>query len=164
MGMNITFEWILLLSRIVLAAVMIYYGWPKIRDLNANAREFVEMGFKPGMLWGTIIALVEFVGGIVIFLGIYAELAAALFAYQMMVGTFWKLKINKPFTDYSYDLQLFALSIILMSQGAGAFAVLAFPGSSFLRWDLAGMALATALLFAVLCKPHLASSKQPALA
>jgi uncharacterized membrane protein YphA (DoxX/SURF4 family) len=47
------------------------------------------MGFKPGMLWGTLIALVEFVGGIAIFLGIYAEFAAALFAYQMMVGTFW---------------------------------------------------------------------------
>jgi uncharacterized membrane protein YphA (DoxX/SURF4 family) len=163
-AMEIRFEWILLLSRIVLAVVMIYYGWPKVRDLNANAREFVEMGFKPGMLWGTLIALVEFVGGIAIFLGIYAEFAAALFAYQMMVGTFWKVKIDKPFTDYSYDLQLFALSLTLMSQGAGAFTVMAFPGSIFLRWDVAGIALATALLFAVLCKPHPAASKEAALA
>jgi uncharacterized membrane protein YphA (DoxX/SURF4 family) len=162
--MEIRFEWILLLSRIVLAVVMIYYGWPKIRDLNANANDFVHMGFKPGMLWGNLIALVEFAGGIAIFLGIYAELAAALFAYQMLVGTFWKLKIGKPFTDYSYDLQLFALSLTLASQGAGAFTVLAFPGSIFLRWDVAGVALVTALLFAVLCRPQLADSKQAALA
>jgi putative oxidoreductase len=162
--MYITFEWILLLSRIVLAAVMIYYGWPKIRDLDANANDFVRMGFKPGMFWGTLIALVEFVGGIAIFLGIYAELAAALFGYQMMVGTLWKLKIKKPFTDYSYDLQLFALCLVLMSQGAGALEPVAFPGSIFLRWDVAGIALATALIFAVFCNPQLATSKQAAVA
>jgi uncharacterized membrane protein YphA (DoxX/SURF4 family) len=140
---------------------MVYYGWPKIRDLNANANDFIHMGFRPGMLWGTLIALVEFGGGIAVFLGIYAELAAALFAYQMMVGTSWKVKISKPFTDYSYDLQLFALCLILMSQGAGAFALVAFPASLFLRWDVAAVALTTASLFAVLCKPQLATSKQP---
>ena len=162
--MYIQFEWILLLTRIILAVVMVYYGWPKIRDPKGNADDFVHMGFKPGMVWGSLIALVEFAGGIAIFLGIYAELAAALFAYQMTVGTFWKIRVNKPFTDYSYDLQLLALCLILMSQGAGAWAPLAFPGYIFLRWDVAALALATALLFAVFCKPQLAPSKQAALA
>ena len=98
----IPFDWILLFTRAVLAAVMIYYGWPKIRDLGSNANDFVQMGFKPGMFWGTLIAAVEFFGGIAILLGFYAELAAALFAFQRMVGTFWKLKVRKPFSDYSY--------------------------------------------------------------
>ena len=107
----ISLDWILLFSRVVLAMVMIYYGWPKIRDLRSNANDFVQMGFKPGMFWGTLIAGVEFFGGIAILLGYYAELAAALFAFQMMVGMFWKLKIRKAFSDYSYDIQLFALSL-----------------------------------------------------
>jgi putative oxidoreductase len=157
--MYIAVEWILLLARIVLAAVMIYYGWPKIRDLNANANDFARMGFKPGMFWGSLIAVLEFFGGLAILLGFLAELLAALFAFQMLVGTFWKLKVKKPFPDYSYDLQLFALCLILMSQGAGAFAALGFPGSIFLRWDVAGLALAAALLFAVLCKPQIEGAK-----
>jgi uncharacterized membrane protein YphA (DoxX/SURF4 family) len=152
--MNISFSWILLLVRVTLAVVMIYYGWPKIRDLESNAKDFVEMGFSPGMFWGTLIAVVEFVGGIAVLIGLYAELAAALFAFQMLVGTFWKLKIKKPFTDYSYDLQLFAMSLVVMP-GAGAYAVASFPGRVFLRWDVAAAALIAALLLAYFCKPQL---------
>jgi hypothetical protein len=62
--MQIQIDWVLLLIRSVLAAVMIYYGWPKIRDPASNAKDFVRMGFKPGMFWGTLIAVVEFFGGI----------------------------------------------------------------------------------------------------
>jgi putative oxidoreductase len=157
--MYIQFHWILLWARIVLASVMIYYGWPKIRDLNANAHEFAQMGFKPPMVWGTLIAVVEFVGGIAVLLGFFAELASALFGFQMLVGTFWKLKIKKAFTDYSYDLQLFALCLVIMSQGAGVLAPAAFPGFIFLRWDVAVAALAAALLFAALCKPQFTASQ-----
>jgi len=156
--MEISFHWVLLLLRVTLAVVMIYYGWPKVRDLQSNARDFVEMGFSPGMFWGTLIAVVEFAGGIAVLLGLYAELAAALFAFQMLVGTFWKLKIKKPFTDYSYDMQLFAMSLVVVSQGAGAHALAPFPGYVFLRWDVAAAALAGALLLAYFCKPQLKKS------
>src|SRR5204862_6040320 len=129
--MEIDFGWIALLARLVLAAVMLYYGWPKISNLDSNCREFVRMGFRPGIFWGTLIAAVEFFGGIAILLGLYAELAGALFGFQMIVGTFWKLKIKKSFTEYSYDLQLFALCLLIMAQGAGRLAVRAFPGAIF---------------------------------
>ncbi|MGH7769959.1 MAG: DoxX family protein [Candidatus Binatia bacterium] len=135
--MCIEFPWILLLSRVVLAAVMIYYGAPKVRDLDSNAHDFEEMGFRPGIFWGTLIAAVEFFGGVAMLFGFYAELAASLFAFQMMVGTFWKLKIRKPFSDYSYDIQLFALCLVTTSQGAGHYALKSFPGAIFLRWDVA---------------------------
>jgi uncharacterized membrane protein YphA (DoxX/SURF4 family) len=137
---------------------MIFYGWPKIRDLASNANDFEKMGFKPGIFWGTLIAIVEFAGGIVILLGFYAELAAALFGFQMMVGTFWKLKVKKPFSDYSYDMQLFALCLVVMSQGAGAYALKAFPGVIFLRWDVAVASLALAGIFAFFCKPAVKGS------
>jgi uncharacterized membrane protein YphA (DoxX/SURF4 family) len=160
MSSRIEAQWILLLARVVLATVMIHYGWPKVRDLKSNGNDFVNMGFKPGMLWGTLIALVEFLGGVATLLGFYAELAAGLFAFEMMVGAFWKLKIKKPFADYSYDIQLFALSLVLMSQGAGALALKPFPGRVFLRWDLAAAALAAALLLATLSKPQFKRSEQ----
>ena len=154
--MTIEFGWILLLARMVLAAVLIYYGWPKIRDLQATAHEFADMGFHPPIFWGTLIALVEFIGGTAMFLGLFAELAASLFGFQMLVGTFWKLRVRKPFTDYSYDLQLFALCLVIMSGGAGILAPARFDASIFLRWDVAAVALTSALLLAASCKPKLA--------
>jgi len=160
--MYIQIDWILLLLRIVLAIVMIHYGWPKVRDLKANANDFEQMGFKPGIFWGTLVAAVEFFGGVAMLIGLYAELAAALFAFQMMVGTFWKLKIKELFSDYSYDMQLFAMCLVVMSQSAGVFALAAFPGFVFLRWDVAAVAVGAALLFAVLSKPHFSSAQQEA--
>jgi putative oxidoreductase len=156
----IQFDLILLFTRAVLAAVMIYYGWPKIRDLGSNGNDFVQMGFKPGMFWGTLIAAVEFFGGVAILLGFYAELAAALFGFQMMVGTFWKLKVKKPFSDYSYDIQLFTLCLSIMFHGTGTYALKAFPGTLFLRWDVSLFALAAALLLAVFSQPHSKSSRE----
>lgn len=144
---------ILLMVRVVLAVVMIHYGWPKARDLKSNANDFVQMGFKPGLLWGTLIAFVELVGGIAVLLGFFAELAAALFAFEMMVGALWKLRIKKPFADYSYDLQLLAICLVVMSQGAGAYALEPFPVAVLLRWDVAAAALLAAILFAASCKP-----------
>ena len=151
--MEIDFGWILLLARLVLGSGMIYYGWPKARDLRANAKDFDQMGFSPGIFWGTLIAAVEFIGGIAVVLGLFAELAAALFAFQMLVGAFWKIRLKKPFTDYSYDFQIFALCLIVMSQGGGRLAPAHFSAAIFLSWYFAVGALAAALLLACGCKP-----------
>jgi putative oxidoreductase len=165
MSASIPIDWTLLLLRAILAAAMIYYGWPKISKLNSNAKDFELMGFAPGIFWGTLIAAVEFLGGIAVLIGFYAELAAAMFGFQMMVGTFWKLKLKKSFTDYSYDLQLFALCLVLMSMGAGIHSLKTLPGWIFLRWDVAVLSLAGSFLLAALSKPHLVdSSRQPAAA
>lgn len=115
--------WVLLFVRVVLGVVMIYYGLPKIKDLKSNAKDFEKMGFKPGFFWGTITALVEFVGGIAVLVGFLAEIAAFLFGLQMIVGVFWKvLKTDKPFTDWSYDLQLLAMCLTILTFGAGLYA------------------------------------------
>jgi len=161
MSSHVEVRWILLFLRVVLAAVMLHYGTPKIRDLRSNACDFVQMGFKPGMFWGTLIAVVEFVGGLAMLLGLWAELAAALFGFQMIVGTLWKLKIRKEFADYSYDIQLFALCLVIMAEGAGAYALATFPSTFFLRWDVALAALVGAVLLAVFSKPDQRSDRAP---
>jgi putative oxidoreductase len=154
----------LLLLRCILASAMIYYGWPKVRDLKSNANDFENMGFKPGVVWGTWIAILEFFGGIAVLLGFYAELAAALFGFEMLVGAFWKLKRRKPFTDYSYDLQLFGLCIVLMSWGAGFYSLNTFSGLIFLRWNVALAAVAGAFILAALSKPRRTGSSERAAA
>ncbi|MEX2054168.1 MAG: DoxX family protein [Candidatus Colwellbacteria bacterium] len=111
------------LLRIVLGVVMIYYGQAKLKDLKANTRDFANMGFKPAWLWGTLTAFVEFVGGISVLLGILAPIWAFAFGVQMIVGTFWKVKAGKSFRDYSYDLQLLTMCLVIITFGSGAFAL-----------------------------------------
>lgn len=112
---------VLLIARVILGITMIYYGWPKIKDLKANAEDFVKMGFKPGMFWGTIIALVEFVGGIFLIAGFLVSLVATLVAVEMIVGTIYKIKSGKSFKNWSYDLLILAIALLLLTFGGGIY-------------------------------------------
>jgi putative oxidoreductase len=118
-------DWILLIVRLILGITFIYYGWGKVKDFRQNGKDFEGMGFKPGMFWGTIVALVEFVGGIAIVLGIYVGYFGALMAINMIIGTIWKkTKTDKPFTDWSYDLLLLGLALVMVGFGAGRFSLI----------------------------------------
>jgi len=111
-------------ARVLVGAVLLYYGTPKIKNLRSNAEDFVKMGFKPGMFWGTIVAFVEFFGGVAMVLGVLVWAPALLFGFQMIVGTIWKItKTDKTFSDWSYDLLLFALMFVFLAFGPGAFAL-----------------------------------------
>lgn len=117
---------VLLIARIIMGGTMIYYGWFKVKDLRANANDFVQMGFRPGIFWGTIIAVLEFFGGIAAVIGLYVWVVAALMIVHMGTGTVWKItKTDKPFTDWSYDLLLLAIALLLLITGAGSYSMAA---------------------------------------
>lgn len=146
---------ILLAARIVLGVVMVHYGWPKVRDLKKNAKDFVMMGFSPGWLWGTLVGFNEFFGGILLIAGVWPELIAGTFGFQMLLGTFWKLKIHKPFSDYSYDIMALVITLFIMMYGGGAFVLLPFTFVFLLRLDLIVLGLAGALLGVGLSRPKM---------
>jgi uncharacterized membrane protein YphA (DoxX/SURF4 family) len=146
---------VLLFGRIVLGIVMLYYGWPKIRALQSNAHDFIRMGFRPGWVWGSVVAFNEFVGGAALVIGFWPELFAAAIAFEMLLGTFWKIKIGKPFSDFSYDLLALALAGILMRFGGGLWVAASAPFVTWARWDLALGALAVAGVMAIASKPRM---------
>jgi putative oxidoreductase len=115
---------VLLVVRLVTGIVMVYFGWPKVQDPAKHIRDFAATGFKPVALWATVILVVEFFGGLAMLLGFYTWVAAALFAFEMATGALWKVvKAGKPFTDYSYDLLLLALCLVLLALGPGAYSL-----------------------------------------
>ena len=116
---------VLLIARIIIGITFIYYGWPKLKDLRQNAEDFeVHHGFRPGWLWGTIVALLETFGSLGLILGVFTPILAASFAFHMLMGTLWKtIKTDKPFTDWSYDLILLAGALLLLVTGPGALAL-----------------------------------------
>jgi len=141
---------IMVIVRLVLGVIMLYYGWPKVRNLRQNAKDFEIKGFAPGLLWGTVVALVEFVGGMAILVGAYPEVSAGLYAFQMLVGTIWKLKARKPFTDYSYDLQLLSLCLVLSGLGPDSHVVWTLGPVLLLKWSVVLAAIIAALVLVYL--------------
>ena len=147
--------YVLFAARLVLGAVMVYYGRQKIFSLRSNAKDFAMMGFRPAGLWGTVVAFNEFFGGLAMLLGIIPEVFAATFGFQMLMGTMWKLKIRKPFSDYSYDIMAFVLAAFIMMYGAGAFVLLPFTYIAILRIDFVIVAVVVSLIGAALSRPKM---------
>jgi putative oxidoreductase len=118
--------WAVLFLRVVLGAVFIAHGWPKLRDLKQNAKNFDAMGFKPGKLFGTLAGLLEFFGGIAFILGILVTPIATLFMLEFVVIIVWKWLKRIAFTGaggWELDLIILAGVFVLFTLGAGAFAL-----------------------------------------
>ena len=111
----------LLVLRIVLGAIFIVHGWPKVSDLKKNAHVFQEMGFRPGVFWGTLAALLEFFGGIALVFGLFVGPLAFLYAIQFAVILVWRVaKGDRFWGGWEFDLLIFAALLVLLGAGAGA--------------------------------------------
>ena len=116
-------NWALLILRVVLGLILLIHGWPKIKDLKATSQSFSAMGFRPAMFWGTIVALVEFLGGLALISGLLVQVVAFLVAIQFIV-IILKVKRGKGFAGgYEFDLLIIAVALILLTIGGGAFGL-----------------------------------------
>ena len=114
----------LLLLRVFYGALFVIHGWPKVRDIMGNAKNFEGMGFRPGLLWGTIVALLEFFGGLAIIFGLFTQVFGLLLAVQMGVATVWKIRSKQKFTGgYELDLALIFIGLALATMGGGIYAI-----------------------------------------
>ncbi|MEX2033445.1 MAG: DoxX family protein [Candidatus Colwellbacteria bacterium] len=114
----------LLLLRVFYGALFVVHGWPKVRDLMQNAKNFEGMGFRPGLLWGTIVALLEFFGGLAIIAGLFTQILGLLLAVEMIVATVWKIRRKQKFVSgYELDIALVLIGLILATMGGGIYAI-----------------------------------------
>jgi len=110
--------------RVILGVHFVVHGWPKIKNLRETQEDFSAMGLKPGIIWGTVAAVLEFFGGLAIVLGILTQAVALFIAAEMLVSTFWKIRKGQGFVGgYELDLILFASVLALAALGAGAYAL-----------------------------------------
>lgn len=117
-------DYALTLLRIFYGAVFFVHGWPKIKDLKQNAKNFEGMGFRPGSFWGTLAALLEFFGGIALVAGFYTQLVALALALEMIVAMFWKIKQGQKFAfGYEFDMALVVIGLVLAASGGGLYAL-----------------------------------------
>ena len=119
--------WALVLLRVVYGALFFIHGVPKLKNLKGTNAWFDSVGFKPGVFWGTLVALLEVVGGAFLVFGLWVQPIALLLVIQMVVGTFWKISQKQKFAGgWELDLILAAAGLVLATLGGGMYAMSAF--------------------------------------
>jgi putative oxidoreductase len=123
-SLSFPYDGALLLLRCVVGAILIAHGWPKIKNMKQTAANFDGMGFRPGALWGTLAALLEFAGGIALVAGIFVSGVSLLLALEFITIIIWKLAKRNPFVGgWEFDCLIFAAACVLFTLGAGAFSL-----------------------------------------
>jgi putative oxidoreductase len=124
--------WGALVMRLVLGAAMIYHGYDKVipaggfhggntfSALERHSHYVASLGLPYWL--GIVSALTEFIGGILLVLGLLTRLAAFLVAINMLVAL---VMVNRHhgYSGSEYSLALFALAVMLFFYGAGMAAL-----------------------------------------
>jgi putative oxidoreductase len=115
--------WGALLLRLALGLSMIVHGYQKV-STQVALHHFIHYVVSLGLpYWlGYVSAATEFVGGILVVLGLLTRFVSAIVAINMLVALF-TVGIHQSFGFYNYILELAAISIMLCFYGAGALAL-----------------------------------------
>ena len=126
-------SWFTIPIRLALAAVMIAHGSQKVLGsfggpgFNAFTSGNTPFSFmRPAWLWLAAAAFAEFVGGILVGLGLLTRVAAFLIACTMLtavVGVHLSGGFFASNRGYEYPLALFAMALALLISGGGMLSV-----------------------------------------
>ncbi len=117
-------DWGVFAVRLIVSLIFIVHGWQKIRNIPETVSNFSAMGFKPGIFWGPLIAILEFFGGLALFLGFLTQPIAGLFVIEFITATIWRISKHHSFAGgYELDLLILAAVFFLFLSGAGAFSL-----------------------------------------
>jgi putative oxidoreductase len=110
--------------RLVLGVIMIFHGYPKILGHMHDYAHFIASLGIPAWL-GYVSALTEFVGGILVVIGLLTRIAAAAILVDMIVAiakVHWSHGLRGP-GGYEFPLSLAAIAFALILFGAGPIAI-----------------------------------------
>lgn len=119
--------------RLALGAVMIAHGAQKVlgtfngpgfNSFIAGTTPFSFM--RPAWLWLAAAAFAEFVGGILVLIGLLTRVSAFLIACTMLtavIGVHWSGGFFASNRGYEYPLSLLAMAVALMISGGGQASV-----------------------------------------
>jgi putative oxidoreductase len=112
-----------LFLRLVLGIAIALYGYKKVIPNGALAHH-VHMVAGMGLpsVLGYISAYTELIGGILLILGLFTRLAAALVAINMFVA-FFTVGIHRGLGSFDYTLAFAAIAVMLLFYGPGALAI-----------------------------------------
>jgi putative oxidoreductase len=112
----------LLLLRIGVGLIFVVAGWGKLTGIEGVQGFFGNLGIPlPGiMAW--VVAVVEFVGGLMVLFGLRARLPNLLLAIIMIVALF-TTKLGGEFSAARVDLLLLLMTLSLSILGSGKISI-----------------------------------------
>ena len=101
------------------------FGWFGGMGFERFVQLFSNLGYKPGALWVTLVALTEFVGGILLVLGLFTRAAALALVIFMVVavhftsgkGFFWTAG------GLEYSLLILLVGLVFLIRGGGEYSL-----------------------------------------
>lgn len=112
----------LLLLRIGVGVIFIVAGWGKLTGIEGVQGFFGDLGIPMAGLMAWVVAIVEFVGGIMVLLGAYAKIPYLLLAFIMVVALL-TTKLGGEFSAARLDIMLLLTTLALFLMGSGSYSV-----------------------------------------
>lgn len=111
--------------RIMVGIIFMAHGHPKLMDIAGTQAFFSKIGFPTEL--AAPIALLEFIGGLVLILGVLTRISSGLLVADM-VGAILAVKLSKGFVGgFEFELMLLAGATSLLITG---------PGRVSIEWDV----------------------------
>ena len=113
-----------LLLRIGVGLIFIYAGWGKLTGIEGTQQFFGNIGIPLAGIMAWVVAVVEFVGGIMVLVGFRIQIPALLLAFIMVVAIVTtKLGGEDVFRAMRLDLLLLLTSLSLVITGSGKYGL-----------------------------------------
>ena len=120
-------DWGIAVLRVAAGIVFLAHGSQKVFvfGLSAVGSTFTHMGFPLAAVLGPFVALLEFVGGMLLIIGVFTRWVALLFAIEMAVAIL-KVHLSAGFflpAGFEFAFTMCAASVALALAGPGAWAL-----------------------------------------
>jgi putative oxidoreductase len=127
-----SYDALLLAARVALGAIFVLSGVLKLGGLAAFSASLAARGVPASWLWGPVGASVEFIGGILIVLGLGTRYASLLMILFVIVATaishrFWEFADPQQFraqqSQFFKNLSIIGGFILLFATAGGRYAL-----------------------------------------
>ena len=118
----------LLIIRLGFGVIYMLHGYPKVTGgvdtwtWLGGAMANIGIGFAPAF-WGFLAAMAEFVGGLLLVLGVLTRPVAAMMFFTMLMATIMHISVGDPMNTILHPLKGLVVFAALIFTGAGKFSV-----------------------------------------
>lgn len=116
------YDWAPLLLRLGVGLIFVYAGWGKLTGIEGTAAFFGDLGIPLAGLMAWVVALVEFVGGLMVLAGFKITVPSLLLAFVMVVALL-TTKLGEGFQAARLDLLLLFVTLSLAIIGSGKYSL-----------------------------------------
>ena len=124
--------WAICLLRLVLGVAMTYHGYQKLMPYGFHTThilagadhfaQFVASSLRLPRWLGYVSVATEFLGGILLILGLLTRFTSFMVATNMAVAIAL-VTLRKGYSASDYPLALLAMALLLVTTGSGSFAI-----------------------------------------